>query len=155
MARIETEVMDLAKRIQGLPDAERAKILARVMIAEGKKVPWSAVEAIQQRARDSKLDPKELERDTVEAVPRSTRGTTPQEPHVSRGDRKPRAVVDTSVFVAAVLSPDGPSAEVIKAARRQAFTIVTSAPILDEMVDVLARKKIQKKVPLSVQETLV
>ena len=68
MARIEAEVMDLVNRIQGLPDAERAKILARVMIAEGKKVPWSEIEKIQQRARESKLDAKELERDIVEAV---------------------------------------------------------------------------------------
>lgn len=68
MARIEADILDLAKRIQELPDAERAKILARVMIAEGKKVPWSEIEEIQQRARESKFDAQELERDIVESV---------------------------------------------------------------------------------------
>jgi hypothetical protein len=68
MARIEAEALALAKRIQGLPSAERAKILARVMMAEGQKVPWSDIEAIQQRARSSELDARDVERDIVETV---------------------------------------------------------------------------------------
>ena len=63
--------------------------------------------------------------------------------------RKLRAVLDTSVLVAAVLRPDGPSGQVLKAFRKGRFTHVTSSAILDEMVDVLARDKIQRMTKLT------
>jgi len=44
------QAADLARRIQGLSVAEQAKLLARVMLAEGQKVPRSAIRAIQRRA---------------------------------------------------------------------------------------------------------
>jgi hypothetical protein len=68
MARIQSEVQELARRIQALPDAQKAKILAQVMLAEGKDVPWSAIEDIQRRMRKLDLDPEKLDRDIVKTV---------------------------------------------------------------------------------------
>jgi hypothetical protein len=68
MARIQAEVQALAERIQALADADRAKILAQVMLAEGKKVPWSALQRVQRRVREVGVDGDKLDRDIVEAV---------------------------------------------------------------------------------------
>jgi putative PIN family toxin of toxin-antitoxin system len=65
---------------------------------------------------------------------------------------KLRAVLDTSVLVAGVLQPGGPSGQVLRAFRRGRFTHVTSGAILDEMVDVLTREKIQRLTKLSRQD---
>jgi putative PIN family toxin of toxin-antitoxin system len=65
---------------------------------------------------------------------------------------KLRAVLDTRVLVAGVLRPDGPSGQVLRAFRQGLFTHVTSSAILDEMVDVLAREKIQRVTQLSRQD---
>ena len=62
------EARDLAKRIQILPEAEQIKILSRVMQVEGKKVPWTEVEAIQRRTAKLAIDPEKLEREIVETV---------------------------------------------------------------------------------------
>jgi len=62
------EARDLAKRIQILPDAEQIKILSRVMQAEGKKVAWTEVEAIQRRMGKLAIDDEKLTREIVEAV---------------------------------------------------------------------------------------
>ena len=62
------QAVDLAKRIQDLPENEQAKLLARVMIAEGQTVPWSRIETIQRRIAKLDLDPQQVERDAVEAV---------------------------------------------------------------------------------------
>jgi putative PIN family toxin of toxin-antitoxin system len=66
--------------------------------------------------------------------------------------RKPRAVLDTSVLVAGILRPAGPSGQVLGAFQRGLFTHITSSAILDEMVDVLARTKIQRSTDLSRQD---
>lgn len=55
-------------RIQALADADRAKILAQVMHAEGKKVPWSAVQRVQNRVRGAGIGGDKLDRDIVDAV---------------------------------------------------------------------------------------
>jgi putative PIN family toxin of toxin-antitoxin system len=62
---------------------------------------------------------------------------------------KIRAVLDTSVLVAGILQPAGPSGQVLRAFRRGRFTHVTSSAILDELVDVLARLKIRRATNLS------
>jgi predicted nucleic acid-binding protein len=54
----------------------------------------------------------------------------------------PRAVLDTSVLVSAILRPDGPSGAILRAARRGRFVMITSPAILDELVDVLTRPKL-------------
>ena len=66
--------------------------------------------------------------------------------------QKLRAVLDTSVLVAAVLQPDGPAGRVVRGFRRGLFTHVTSGAILDEMVDVLTREKIQRLTKLTRQD---
>jgi hypothetical protein len=68
MARIQAEVRALAERIQALADADRAKILAQVMQAEGTKVPWSAVQRVQSRVRRIGLRGEKLDRDIVSTV---------------------------------------------------------------------------------------
>ena len=68
MARIQAEVRALAERIQALADADRAKILAQVMQAEGTKVPWSAVQRVQSRVRRIGLRGDKLDRDVVGTV---------------------------------------------------------------------------------------
>jgi putative PIN family toxin of toxin-antitoxin system len=65
---------------------------------------------------------------------------------------KLRAVLDTSVLVAGILQPAGPSGRVLRAFQRGLFTHVTSGAILDEMVDVLAREKIRRVTKLSRQD---
>jgi transposase InsO family protein len=62
------EARDLAKRIQVLPEVEQAKILSRVMQAEGKKVAWTAVEVIQRRMSKLNVNDEKLTREIVEAV---------------------------------------------------------------------------------------
>jgi transposase InsO family protein len=62
------EARSLAKRIQILPEAEQIKILSRVMLAEGRKVAWSEVEAIQRRMGKHPVDDERLTREIVEAV---------------------------------------------------------------------------------------
>ena len=62
------EARELSKRIQVLPDAEQVKILSRVMQADGRKVPWSEVEAIQRRMGKLDVDHEKLTREIVEAV---------------------------------------------------------------------------------------
>ena len=62
------EARDLVKRIQILPDAEQIKILSRVMQAEGKKVAWTEVEAVQRRMGKLAVDDEKLTREIVEAV---------------------------------------------------------------------------------------
>ena len=52
------------------------------------------------------------------------------------------AVVDTSVWVSAFLNPDGYPAQVYRAARDGKFGSVTSGPLLDELIAVLARPRL-------------
>jgi hypothetical protein len=62
------EAVELARRIQGLSVAEQAKLLARVMLAEGKKVPRSAIRAIQHRAAASRMSAEAVEQQVVQTV---------------------------------------------------------------------------------------
>ncbi len=64
----QVEARDLVKRIQILPETEQIKILSRVMQAEGTKVAWSEVEAIQRRMDRLAVDDEKLTREIVEAV---------------------------------------------------------------------------------------
>ena len=52
-----------------------------------------------------------------------------------------RAVVDTNVWISAVLNPMGAPAAVRSALQRQQFTLVTSEPLLTEVALVLARPR--------------
>ena len=54
------------------------------------------------------------------------------------------AVVDTSVLVSAFLNPGGFPARVLAAAQRRRFTLVTSAPLLEELREVLSRPRLTR-----------
>ena len=54
--------------------------------------------------------------------------------------------------MAGILQPAGPSGQVLRAFRQGRFTHVTSSAILDEMVDVLSRARIQRTTHLSHDE---
>jgi hypothetical protein len=66
MTRAET--VELARRIQDLSVGEQAKLLARVILAEGKKVPRSAIRAVQRRSRASQVSAAAVEGAIVQAV---------------------------------------------------------------------------------------
>jgi hypothetical protein len=68
MAKIQAEIRALAERIQALADADRAKILAQVMQAEGKRVPWSAVQRVQGRVRSGGVRGEKVDREIVDTV---------------------------------------------------------------------------------------
>jgi len=53
----------------------------------------------------------------------------------------PRAVLDPSVLVSALISPSGPSALLLVELRAGAFELVTSPLLLGELAEVLAREK--------------
>lgn len=56
-----------------------------------------------------------------------------------------RAVVDTNVWISAVLNPTGAPAAVRLALQRQQFTLVTSEPLLTEVALVLARPRFAQR----------
>jgi uncharacterized protein len=58
---------------------------------------------------------------------------------------KPRAVVDTNVFVSGLINPKGPPAGVLQALRSKRFTLVTSPPINEEIIEVLSRPYIRNR----------
>jgi hypothetical protein len=62
------QAVDLARRIQGLSVADQAKLLARVMLAEGQKVPRSAIRTIQRRAGASRMSAAAVDEQVVQTV---------------------------------------------------------------------------------------
>ena len=58
---------------------------------------------------------------------------------------KPRAVLDTNVFVSALISPKGPPAALLRALRSGRFTLVSSPPINEEIIEVLNRPYIRDR----------
>lgn len=58
---------------------------------------------------------------------------------------KPRAVVDTNVFVSGLINPAGKPAAILKALRSRRFTLVSSPPINEEIIEVLNRPRIRDR----------
>jgi putative PIN family toxin of toxin-antitoxin system len=58
---------------------------------------------------------------------------------------KPRAVLDTNVFVSGLISPQGPPAMILKALRSRLFTLVSSPPVNEEIIEVLNRPTISDR----------
>lgn len=58
---------------------------------------------------------------------------------------RPRAVLDTNVFVSGLISPKGPPAAILRALRAQRFILVSSPPINDEIIKVLNRPNIRDR----------
>jgi uncharacterized protein len=60
-----------------------------------------------------------------------------------------RAVIDTNIWVSAVLNPTGPPAQILEALMMRRFVSVTSEPLLVELDAVLARPRIASKYHVS------
>ena len=58
---------------------------------------------------------------------------------------KPRAVLDTNVFVSGLINPKGPPAAILRALRAKRFTLVSSPPINAEIIAVLDRPRIRDR----------
>jgi putative PIN family toxin of toxin-antitoxin system len=58
---------------------------------------------------------------------------------------KPRAVLDTNVFVSGLISPLGKPAVIFKALRARSFTLLSSPPINEEIIEVLNRPRIRDR----------
>jgi putative PIN family toxin of toxin-antitoxin system len=63
-----------------------------------------------------------------------------------------RAVIDTNVWVSALLNRSGRPAEVLAAYRAGRFTLVTAEPLLDEIKAVLCRPRIANKYGITVMD---
>ncbi len=58
---------------------------------------------------------------------------------------RPRAVLDTNVFVSGLISPKGPPASILRALRSRRFVLVSSPQINEEIVEVLNRPIIRDR----------
>ena len=65
---------------------------------------------------------------------------------------KPVVLLDTNVWVSAVLNKQGPPARLVQAWLDWAIDIVIALPILEEIGDVLRRPRIKKKYQIREQE---
>lgn len=54
---------------------------------------------------------------------------------------RPRAVVDTNVFVSGLINPEGFPATVLKALRSRQFVLISSPAINEEIIAVLNRPR--------------
>jgi uncharacterized protein len=63
-----------------------------------------------------------------------------------------RAVIDTNVWVSAIVNPTGYPARLRKAFEQGIFEVVVSEPILQEITEVLGRPKIRKKYGITEEE---
>ena len=62
---------------------------------------------------------------------------------------KPKAVVDTNIFVSGTISPQGIARKILDAIRSEQFILVTSEAINEEILEVLYREHIYKKYGLT------
>ncbi|MDE3089054.1 MAG: putative toxin-antitoxin system toxin component, PIN family, partial [Chloroflexota bacterium] len=56
-----------------------------------------------------------------------------------------KAVLDTNIFVSALIVPVGKPAQIVSHAREQQFTLLLSKEIIHETRDALHRRHIQKR----------
>ena len=63
-----------------------------------------------------------------------------------------RAVIDTNVWVSALLNPKGYPALVLDAFRDGRVEPILSSPLIDELIDVGSRPRIVKKYQISTDE---
>ena len=60
-----------------------------------------------------------------------------------------RAVIDTGVFISALIRPQGRTGAVLQAVKETRFTMIYSTDILVEIIDVLGRDKLRSKYHIS------
>jgi putative PIN family toxin of toxin-antitoxin system len=64
-----------------------------------------------------------------------------------------RAVIDTSVWVSAILIPSGPPAMALNALVNNQFSLVTSDPLLAELAEVMTRPRLVQRYNLTPEKT--
>jgi putative PIN family toxin of toxin-antitoxin system len=64
---------------------------------------------------------------------------------LERNQDKPKAVVDTNVFVSGTISPHGIARKILNAICSEQFILITSEKINEEILEVLHREHIYKK----------
>jgi putative PIN family toxin of toxin-antitoxin system len=62
-----------------------------------------------------------------------------------------RAVIDTNVWVSAVLNPHGAPAQVFEAFRQARFLAIQSQPLMDELREVMARPRLMRRLAYNMQ----
>ncbi len=65
--------------------------------------------------------------------------------------KKPSVVVDTNLFISALIVPKSKPSKLIKYWNKGAFTLVTSVPLLKELEEVVGRSKYTSKYAISLQ----
>jgi putative PIN family toxin of toxin-antitoxin system len=65
-----------------------------------------------------------------------------------------RVVLDTNVWVSAVIKPQGHPVQVVTAWRAHRFEVVISAPLLAELRNVLNRPRIRKHYPITDEQVV-
>lgn len=65
-----------------------------------------------------------------------------------------KAVIDTNIWVSALINPHGLPASLRQAFDEGLFTAVISAPLLDELRDVLSRPRIKEKCAITDEDIL-
>lgn len=63
--------------------------------------------------------------------------------------KKPSAVVDTNLFISALIVPKSHPSQLISLWRKNVFTLITSEPMIEELQDVLMRPKYTKTYGIS------
>ena len=63
-----------------------------------------------------------------------------------------RVVVDTNVWVSALIVPDSPPGEILAALRASRFDVVVTWKLVDEVLRVLKRPKVKRKYALSAED---
>jgi len=66
-----------------------------------------------------------------------------------------RSVVDTNIFVRAIIRPQGTVGPVLQQLRDGAYRLIYSDPLLDELVDVLTRPRITRKYGISAADLAI
>lgn len=67
----------------------------------------------------------------------------------------PRAIIDTNVWVSALLNPVGYLAAVVRHWNARRFTALISRVLFEELVDVLHRPRIRSRYPLTEAEGVI
>lgn len=63
-----------------------------------------------------------------------------------------RAVVDASVLIRSLIRPQGSAGPVLSLLRDNAYTLVYSEPLLEELIDVLTRPRIRERQRISEED---
>ncbi len=63
-----------------------------------------------------------------------------------------RAVLDTNIWVSALLNPKGPPARLLAAFVEGSYSVIVSAPLLEELAEVLGRPRFRDKYAITSED---